>query len=128
MAIDIAKLIAQHLGPRTEIGIGPATLTKVTAGTRTPGAASGGTNPTTADYACRGLVSDYDAAKIDGTLIERGDREVTLLGATIASAQVPTTQDRVTIADTPGGALVTYQIVRVGSDPVAATYTLQVRR
>ena len=99
----------------------PATLIKVTPGTRTPGAISAGTNPTETSYACRGFVADYTAIEMQNTLIQRGDRKVVLLGASIASAQTPATDDKVTI----DGA--TYRIITVNSDPAKATYTCQAR-
>lgn len=99
----------------------PATLIKVTPGTRTPGAASAGTNPTSTSYAGAGILDDFSAAEIDGTIIISGDRLVTLFGASIASGKVPLPDDKVTI----GGA--TYRIISVQNDPANATYTCHAR-
>ena len=115
--IDIAGLVGKQLGK----SLLPLTLTKVTAGTPTAGSLTGGSNPTTADSAARGILDDYRAVQIDGELIQRGDRKVLILGATITPAVVPEPGDRVTIE----GA--TFNVVRVERDPAAATYTCQVR-
>src|SRR5262249_25683645 len=112
----IAKMVAKALNASKMTK--PATLTKLTPGTRTT--ASGGTNPTSVDYACRGFVEDYGPGLIDGTLITAQDRKVSLIGATIRGA-VPEPNDHVTIE----GA--TYVIQRVTRDPAAAMYTCQGR-
>lgn len=120
----IAKQIAKQLGKHML----SATLIKVAAGTRTPGAVSAGAQATQTSYACRGFVSDYDQDAVDGTNVKQDDREITLLGGTIASGQVPAKNDRITIADKAGGAQVTYMVIRVTSDPDGATYTCQARK
>jgi hypothetical protein len=94
----------------------PATLVKVTSGARTPGALSGGTNPTSASYGCRAFASTTKREKINGTLVEEGDRIVAVLAATIASGQVPTTKDKLTFGGT------TRPIVSVENDPFEAIY------
>jgi hypothetical protein len=115
----IAKQVAKALkGAKMTL---PATLIKVTPGTRTPGNISGGTNPTTASYAARGFVADYTAFELANTLIQASDRKISLLGATIASGAIPAADDMVTI----DGA--TYRIMRVKRDPAAAVYELQAR-
>jgi len=116
--IDLAAQLASGLGP----SLLPATLTRVTPGIRTPGALTGGTNPTTASYPCRGFTDDYQAAEIDGELVHVGDRKVLLLGKTIGGgAVVPQPNDRVTIE----GA--TFTLIRVTRDPAAATFVCQAR-
>ena len=99
----------------------PATLIKVTAGTRTPGAISAGTNPTETSFKCRGLVQRATLSKIGGTLVEKGDRVIVLLGATIAGKQVPTSKDKITIEG------VTSRIIAVDRDPASAAYTCLTR-
>lgn len=121
----IRKQIAKHLGKQ----VLDATLTRPTPGTRTAGAVSAGTNPTSVSYAAKGFVSDYDESDFDGTVIVRGDRQIVLLGGTIEGGIVPTVNDRVTIADFAGQTPVEYKVVGpVGSDPDGATFTLQARR
>jgi hypothetical protein len=115
----IAKTIGRVLGPQVKA----ATLIKVTNTTRTAGSVSGGLNPTEASYAARGWVEAYDAKRIDGTTVRQEDRRISLLGAKIASGQVPVQGDKITIE----GA--TYRIVGVpGRDPDAAVYECQGRK
>jgi hypothetical protein len=97
----------------------PATLIKVTPGSRTSGNVSGGTNPTEASYACAGFVSDYSAFEMAQQIIEVGDRKIAIYGASIASGATPDTNDKITI----GGA--TYRIRRVQTDPAQAVYIVQ---
>ncbi len=100
----------------------PATLIKVTAGTRTPGSVTGGTNPTTTSFAAQGIVADYSAYSIAESLVKAGDRKVRLFGSTIAGGAVPETNDRITIEGT------TFTIIGpVGRDPAGATYICQCR-
>lgn len=72
-----------------------ATLIRSVAGTRTPGALSSGTNPTTTSYACKGFVSTERKDKIGETLVESTDRVVCILGASLPVR--PSANDRVTI-------------------------------
>ena len=95
-----------------------ATLTKVAAGTRTPGALTGGTNPTDTDYACEGFIDSKNRKDVGGTLVEDGNVFVVLIGNSIASDQVPAIGDKVTTESTE------YRIRALDRDPDAATYTL----
>lgn len=117
--IDIAALIASNMGP----GLLPATLRKVTPGTRDPSDLSGGTNPTEQAFACRGIIDEYRESQFDGTLIQRGDRKVLILGGTLPSGVVPEQGDKISIEGQ------VFQVVGVPSrDPAAATYTCQARK
>lgn len=103
-----------------EAGIAlPATLVKVTPGTRTSGNQSGGTNPTEATFAAAGFVQDFSAYELAQGLVEVGDRKICLYGASIASGVAPSTNDKVTI----GGS--TYRIRTVKTDPANAVYVVQ---
>lgn len=115
--IDIAGIIAQEIGP----GVLPATLIVVTAGTRDTNNLSAGTQPTENSIPGRGFQEDYDDNQIDGTLIQEGDRRITLIANTFAGRPVPKTGDKITIE----GA--TYNILKVRRDPAAATYVCQSR-
>ncbi|MBA3421660.1 MAG: hypothetical protein H0U12_07175 [Thermoleophilaceae bacterium] len=115
----IAKIVAKAL--KSAKMTKAATLTKLSVGTRMPGVVTAGTNPTSIDYKARGIVTDYRADQVDGTLIQKNDRQVRLVGATIAGGQVPVPSDKVTIE----GA--TYTVIYVSRDPAAAMYVCQVR-
>lgn len=93
-----------------------ATLIKVTPGVRSVGNLINGTNPTTVSYAASGWVTTTNKKKIGGTLVEETDRVVALLGSSIASAQIPTTNDRLTIDGK------TQNVVGVDRDPGKAIY------
>ncbi len=99
------------------------TLTKVEPGTRTPGALTGGTNPVETGYTVKGFVDEYQDRHIDGTLIQRGDRKIVILGASLPSGTVPEPSDKITAEGE------TRTIVEDGvkRDPAGATYTCQVR-
>ena len=115
----IAKLVAKGL-KQAKMTVA-ATLIKVTAGTRTGGAVSGGTHPTESSYSARGFVDSTKRDQINGTLVETNDRVVYLVAQSIASGQVPTTKDKITIE----GA--TVRIVAVDRDPAAAGYACLTR-
>jgi hypothetical protein len=122
--IDVAALVAEHLGPR----VLPAVLYK-------PGAPAvrDPNNPTAAPvpgapvaHKARGFTEDFDPRSIDGTLIKVGDRKVILLGDTIEGGVVPeggVNKDQVEIE----GERWNVQLV-LSRDPAAATYALQVRK
>lgn len=121
------KLIRKGMKTLVKAGMTEsATLTKVTPGTRTPGAISGGTNATTADYKAAAIVSQYDDDDVDGTLILRSDRRIVLLAVTIGGKQVPEPGDRITLIDR--GETYTIQKDGITSDAAQAQYTCQGRR
>lgn len=110
----IARKLAQKLGKHLK----PATLIKVTPGTRTPGAVSGGTNPTEASHRARGMVETVTIAPVPGSTVRRTQIQVSLLGKTIAGGVEPSVGDKVTIE----GA--TYRLTEiVGRDPDGAMWT-----
>lgn len=124
MALNVAKLIAQQFAKNGKpVGVGPCTLIKRVQGTRAPGAISAGTNPTETSYKATGLVSDYKAYQVDGTLIRQGDRQVLLFGASIAGGQIPEPGDKVAIG---GETLVLTQ--PINRDPALATYVCNARK
>lgn len=102
----------------------PATLTRVTGGTRNPASLTGGpvVDETATDYACRGFVESYTAREIDGTLVRDSDRKVILLGGSLPDDIDPRPGDRVNIEGE------TWKVVRVERDPAGATFTCQARQ
>lgn len=98
-----------------------ATLTKRTVGTRTPGDLAGGTQPTTATYACKVVVDAYSARRIDGAIIKAGDKRIIVTGQSIASSAVPVANDTITVEGT------TYTIIAVERDAASAAYVCQSR-
>lgn len=118
-------------------GLGPelleATLVKVTGGTRTPGAQSAGTNPTTASYACRASVKSWAAQQIDGTIVKADDALIGILGGTIANDAIPETNDKIVIAGATWkivGGREGKGVTRIGvnADGLAAVYRCHARR
>ncbi len=123
--MNIAKVIATNFAKfGKDLGVKACTLTKSTPGIRMPGAISAGTNPTTQTFAATGLVTDYSAYDLAGTVIKAGDRKVLLFGASIAGGAQPEPGDRVAI----GGE--TLRIVEHGvtADPVKAAFICQCRK
>lgn len=119
--VDVPALINKEVGK--VLGADPAyamTLVRVTPGARGADITQGN-NPTETSHACRGVMSDYAAVQIDGTLIKHGDRRILLLANSIAGLVVPKQHDKITAEGQ------TWRVVDVTRDPVAATYELQVR-
>lgn len=118
LGVDVAKILGQAFGSK----VSSVTLVKVTAWDRQAGQLTSGVNPTTQEYSARGFVEDYKDFFIDGAIIQRGDRKITLLADTVASGAVPETGDKLVIEGT------TQIIVNVARDPAGATYTCQARK
>ncbi len=116
--VNISKLINDNVGS----GVNDCVLTKVTAGTRTPGQLTGGTNPTTVDHACKGFRDTLDMNRINGTTVQSTDVMVALMGDSIAGGTVaPEPGDRVTVRG------VEYNITMVEVDPALAVYNCTAR-
>jgi hypothetical protein len=85
-----------------------------------PGIVSGALGGLT-DYACRAILLDYsDALRgLSGGAIAIQDRKATVMAATLAA--IPDQGDKFSI----GGRR--WSVIKVGRDPAAATYDLQLR-
>lgn len=116
---NIKKLVAKHLGKQKQLGIRSATLTVYTAGTRTSGSISAGTNPTSTTYPCKAFV-DTTGKFMDGTLVREGRSKLSILGGTLPSGVRPKSGSAVSLAGT------TYRVTRVVSDPVDAVHECEV--
>lgn len=128
--MNLPRLLASNFARLGKpIGVKPCTLIKSTPGTRTPGAISAGTNPTTTSYAATGLTVSQTQLRQSGSLIAGVDTAILLFGASITGGAVPVPGDRImmdsvtyTIAGDEGGNRA------VESDPVQATFMCQCRK
>ena len=112
--VNIAKLIAD--GVAAAGGVDDVTLRKVTAGTRTPGSLTSGTNPTSVDYAGKGFQSSKADARLGDTLIQDEERILVLLGHTFDAS--PEVNDELVYQGT------SLTIRLVDRDPASATWTV----
>lgn len=116
-SLDIAKIVNDEIAGAG--GVLDATLTKVTPGTRTPGSLTGGTNPTTANFAAKGFRDSLSRLQ-PNTRVREANGLILLLGASIAGLNVPEPGDSITIESE------TFEILAVDRDPAAAVYECQV--
>lgn len=122
LGVDVKGILGSVLSKDAQ----PATLIKIVPGTRTPGSISAGTNPTSTSFSCRGWIEVWTDTDVAGTLIEQGDRKITLIASTLAAT--PTTNDQITIVDLDGVSK-TFRIEGdvIGSGPNGAFYICQAR-
>ena len=100
----------------------PATLIVITAGTRTPGSVSAGTNPTSIEYGCHVAPGTSDEDHIGGTLIEKNDRIYIVPAKLISGGVTPSPIDRLRVdADT-------LRIVGVGNVGAGAAFICLTRK
>ncbi|MGE0205991.1 MAG: hypothetical protein AB7P60_20575 [Hyphomicrobiaceae bacterium] len=120
MPNQLAKLLAQGLGGQSLIGFGALTLVRTTGGTRDPLALTGGNNPTTASYPCKGRQGVkrsaywqfWQNAQLSGAQARTKFIGFTILGATLPDGIEPRAGDSIV----HGGA--TYTIAADGvTDP-----------
>lgn len=109
------------------IGVKPLTLVKVTPGTRTPGAISAGTNPTTTSYPGNGWIKQLTARDLPGTEITVNDRKLAILGGSLPAGVVPAPQDKVTMVDLDGTSKTFVLVGPIAADSVGAVFTFQAR-
>lgn len=113
--LDIAALVDANI--QAAGGVLTGTLTKPTAGTRTPGDITSGTNPTTQSYSFRGFLESRSQIRINGTLVRAGGQVLSVLGASLPDGIEPESGDTAVIEGT------TFQINAVADrDPAAALY------
>jgi len=116
---DIAGIVGNAI-----VGAGmtrSAVLTKVTPGTRMPGAIARGTNPTTQDFAAQGIVQDTRSLMASGTLLKDVTRVIRLFASTIEGGAVPVPGDRITIE----GSTSVVVAGGVSRDPAGACFVAQ---
>lgn len=123
--IDLAKVVDDAMvsagGTSSEGTKRNATLISITPGVPTT-ANPNAIKTTETTHKARGFIDDYEDSQIDGTIVRKGDRKVTLFGASILPPVAPKTNDKVTIEGD------TYDVQKIVSrDPAGATYELQVR-
>ena len=101
----------------------PGTLTKSTPGTRSTTDITGGTNPTEAVFTFEGFVEDYSDKTIAETLIQEGDRKISILRGSLSdTTQIPEPHDALSIESEA------YEVIRVMRDPAGAIFECQSRR
>ncbi len=97
-------------------GLRPGTLTRITAGTRTPGSLTAGTNPTPTTHSFEGFVERREVRR-GGQVGASAEPVVTLLGASVSPTAVPQVNDRVTVDGQ------TFTLVELlERDPASAVY------
>jgi hypothetical protein len=115
--VDIAKEIAKGMAS----GLPKCTLIKLLPGQRTAGDLSAGLATSTKKFPCRGIVQDFDLKAFEGTTVQKGDRQVLILGATLPVGIVPQLNDHIAAEN------VESEIININRDPASATYLLHVR-
>jgi hypothetical protein len=123
---DIANLVGNAL-----IGAGmskPATLIKISPGTRAPGAISAGTNPIATSYEVQAIPASVTQLRVDGSLIAGVNRVIKIFGSTLPAGITPRPGDKITldgvtsviVGDAGGSSAVTV-------DAAGAMFTTQCR-
>ncbi|AKQ75848.1 hypothetical protein FDH82_gp58 [Roseobacter phage RDJL Phi 2] len=113
--VDIAKIVNTSI--KNAGGVLDGTLTKATAGTRTPGSLTGGTNPTDATYAFKGF-TETAGERRPGSTTASSISTVSILGDSCAAE--PEVNDEVTIDGTDWTLL-----ELVERDPAKALYVFK---
>lgn len=99
------------------------TLTKRTAGVRTPGALTGGTNPSNVVHTFEGFIDNIAEVSVAGTLATVTGEFVSILTKSISPAAIPQKGDIILIES------IRYTIVEiVERDPAGALYKCRVEK
>ena len=115
--LDLDVIIDDSLTAAGGLDPNGGTLIKVTAGARTAGDLAAGKVNAEQRYPFRGMVSKVFKAPIPGTIIQAGDREVLILGASLPAGVSPDLNDKVQIEGS------TFVVLMVPArDPARATY------
>lgn len=128
MSVNIGKLVRKALKPVAKtVGLQAATLIRVSPGARTPGALSGGTNPTTTSYPCDALIELLTINDLPATLIQENDRKIGILGDSLPAGVIPGGNDRVTMVDLDGVSKTFRLFAVISGDGVRAMFEFQAR-
>jgi hypothetical protein len=120
--LDIARIVSQAIPPSA---VPSMVLRQWTAGTRTTGHVAAGTQPTSQDYACRGIFDSYvRRPMMDADQVQVGDKKFLIIAQPLNDAGViPEVDDE--IVDAQGAS---YRVVYVPErDPASATYEVFAR-
>jgi len=112
--LDIDKLVFD--GVKSAGGLPSVTFTKVVQGARTAGASLSGPTETTTTHTGQGFFESLRKTTFDETVVEKGDKVVAILGASITPTAEPAPDDEVTIEGE------TLRIVAVETDPAKALW------
>jgi hypothetical protein len=117
--VDIAGLVAEHLGPR----VLEASLQTFTTGARDANKLTGGKARTpNPPVPARGFWKDYSPRQIDGQAVLKNDRKAIILGGTTPTPPLLVYNDEITMEG------VTLYVVRVERrDPAGARFVYQCR-
>lgn len=100
--------------------------TLIVPGARTSDGQGGFTNGTPTSYPCKALVVDYSDFRRQTLGIPATDRQVLVLGASVAV--IPAKGHKITAPDpAKGGAPTTFEVIAKSGDPASAVYRLQGR-
>jgi hypothetical protein len=113
--------IAAEVYKATKGELKSATLHVITPGTRSAADRTAGTQPTTVNHTCEGVVDLYHESMIGSGRVEMGDRKVILIAKSLPSTVIPKAGDTITIEGQ------TWDCIWVERDPATATYGIQVR-
>jgi hypothetical protein len=119
--LDISSIVNRAI--TSAGGVTPLSLRRVTPGARSATNPTGGLPERISTASGQGVLESFSDSQVDGTLVERGDRRVLILAASLNPAIVPTPGDEITVDGFTG------RIVPDGvqQDPAAATFTCQIR-
>lgn len=124
MASPLKGPISKTIGKALSGVMYALTLTRETEGYYEPGV--GQVPGEILNFPCKGMIEDFDSMTlqrsssfVEGSIIKPGDRKVTILSITLATA--PKATDTITVDGTD------YTIQSVTTDPAGATWSLVVR-
>jgi hypothetical protein len=117
--VNIAGIINQNLGSL----VFDLTLTKVENSNRKGNLTQGKTQSKTS-HVVKGFVDTYTERQITSSLVQKGDRKIVVLGASLPSGVEPEPNDEITDEE---GAVYTIVENGVTRDPAGATYECQSR-
>lgn len=125
--LDVQKIVADSF--KSAGGLPSLTLKHRIVGDRSSTDPTAGASVRTTNHTGQGIVEEYRESQVDGTVVQRGDRKVLILGGTISPFVEPAPNDLIEL-EFPDGVTTTLTIVENGvtSDPAAATFTCQVRK
>lgn len=119
LGIDLPAIVATTLGTMASV---PAVLTKITPGSYDINNPAGGIQSTSADYACKAVVTKFEPVTVQDELQRTVKAEIVVYLGTVTGGKIPAPSDHITLVG-PDGVSRNFAVEEADIDAAGAAAT-----